>query len=186
MPEDEDEDDDDLEEGSFALVLLMVSLIPSDPGFTMYSPGFLPGSPGLPVLLALFISVPLVGVGMRSRLPLPALLIVSQLTNPAELALLILVLIPPLVTVTAISSHVVCCDFDVWSLSTIAEREFFLFRIWGKADDVDCLQSCDDDGEVDGPLIAWGGGGGIGVTVVSLPIEKSGCFLILDDFNFGL
>lgn len=129
MPLDEDDNEDDLDEGSF-LVLLIVNLIPSEPGFTMYSPGFFPESPGFPVLPALFKSVPLVGVGMRSRFPLPPppLPLGSLLTSPEELPLppAILALMPPLLTVTAMSSPVVCCDF---SLSITAEREFFLFLI---------------------------------------------------------
>ena len=108
--DEEEDEDDDLEDESFDLVLLMVSLIPSDPGFTMYS-GFLAKSPGFPKLLALFTSVPLVGVGIRSRLPLPPLEPGSEPPVPDELMplpLLILALIPPLLMVTAMSSPVVC------------------------------------------------------------------------------
>lgn len=107
IPEDEDEDEGaDLEEVSFALVLLMVNLIPSEPGLTMYSPGFLPESPGLPGTLVTFISVPLVGVGIRSLFPLPLPLLGSLLTIPHEPLALALKLL--LLTVTAISSPVVC------------------------------------------------------------------------------
>lgn len=121
IPEDEGED---LEEVSLALVLLIVSLIPSEPGLTIYSPGFLPESPGLLVPPMPFMSVPLVGVGIRSRLPFPPPPLESLLIIPDEPTVLAFKLL--LLTVTAISSPVVCCDL---SLSMTAEREFFLFLI---------------------------------------------------------